>query len=52
MGELKFSMYFKWSVTVGIEYDGQIIIRMPLLAIHISLSKHAKGIEIFGWSRY
>ena len=51
MGELKFSMYFKWQIAVGIEYDGQIIIRMPFITTHISLSKYAKGFEIFGWYR-
>jgi hypothetical protein len=51
MGELKFSMYFKWQIAVGIEYDGQIIIRVPFVTTHISLSKYAKGFEIFGWYR-
>jgi len=51
MGELKFSMYFKWQIAVGIEYDGQIIIRVPFITTHISLSKYAKGFEIFGWYR-
>ena len=51
MGELKFSMYFKWQIAVGIEYDGQIIIRVPFITSHISLSKNAKGFEIFGWYR-
>ena len=51
MGELKFSMYFKWQIAVGIEYDGQIIIRVPFITTHISLSKYAKGFEIFVWYR-
>ena len=51
MGELKFSMYFKWQIAVGIEYNGQIIIRVPFITTHISLSKNAKGFEIFGWYR-
>ncbi len=49
MGEFKFSVYAKWQIGFAICYDyGQILIKLPLLTAHISLSKYAKGIEIFG----
>jgi len=52
MGEYKFSVYAKWQLGFSIEYNGQIIVRLPFMDIHFSLSKYAKGIEIFGryWS--
>jgi len=52
MGEYKFSVYAKWQLGFSIEYNGQIIVRLPFIDIHFSLSKYAKGIEIFGryWS--
>ena len=53
MGEYKFSVYAKWQLGLSIEYNGQIIIGLPFMDIHFSLSKYAKGIEIFGkyWSQ-
>jgi len=33
---------------LSILYDGQIVIRLPFMDIHFSISKHAKGVEIFG----
>jgi hypothetical protein len=52
MGEYKFSVYAKWQLGFLIQYNGQIIIGLPFMDIHFSLSKYAKGIEIFGryWS--
>lgn len=49
MGEYKFSMYFKKQIALGIEFNGQIIIIIPFVNIHISISKHSKGVEIFGF---
>ena len=44
MGEYRFSIYFKYSLGLNISYEyGQILLRIPFLTIHISLSKDAKG---------
>lgn len=48
MGEYKFSMYFKKQIALGIQFNGQIIIIVPFINIHISISKYSKGVEIFG----
>jgi hypothetical protein len=49
MGEYKFSVYAKWQLCLGISYEyGQVLIRLPFVTMHISLSKNAEGVEIFG----
>lgn len=48
MQELRFSTYFRWQIGFGIEYDYQIIIRIPFITAHISFAKDAKGVELFG----
>ena len=49
MGEYRFAIYFKFhfGATIGLEY-GQIVVRLPLLSIHISKNKNASGIYLFG----
>lgn len=49
MQELKLGVYFQWQIWLCIGYRyGQINIDVPLLTIHISLSKDASGYEILG----
>ena len=48
MGEYRFSAYAKCQIGFGIEYDGQLVIRAPFVEIRFALSKHAKGVLIFG----
>ena len=43
MGEYRISIYWKWQVAIGIEYDGQIVIDIPFVEIRIATSKDAKG---------
>jgi len=51
MGEYKFSIYAKWSFGLNLSYEyGQILLRVPFLTFHFSLSKYAKGVELFGKS--
>ena len=49
MQELKLGIYFQWQIGLCFSYRyGQINIDIPFMTIHLSLSKHAKGFEIFG----
>jgi len=50
MGEFRFSIYAKWQLGLSISYDGQIVFRLPFIDIRIAVSKHAKGVLIFGVS--
>jgi hypothetical protein len=48
MGEYRFSVYAKWSFGFNLSYEyGQILLSVPFLTLHFSLSKYAKGIYIF-----
>jgi hypothetical protein len=48
MGEYKFSIYAKWSFGFNLSYEyGQILLRVPFLVIHFSLSKYATGYCLF-----
>jgi len=48
-GEYRFSVYSKWSIGLNISYTyGQLIITIPFIDIHLSFSKHAEGILLFG----
>ena len=47
MGEFKFEIYLVWQIGLSLGYDGQIVIRLPLLEVRFSVSKRAKGINIF-----
>ena len=49
MGEYRFSVYAKWQLGFSIAYDRQIILALPFMDVHFSISKDAKGVEIFGW---
>jgi hypothetical protein len=42
-------MYAKWQLGFSILFDGQIVLGLPFVDIRFSISKHAKGVEIFGW---
>lgn len=45
----RFSVYGKWSLGFNISYEyEQVIIRIPFIDIHISVSNYAEGILIFG----
>lgn len=48
MGEYRFSVYAKWQLGVSVAFDGQIILGLPFMNIHFAISKHARGVEIFG----
>lgn len=50
MGEsYRFSLYGKWSMGINFSYEyRQLIIRVPFIDIHVSFSKYAHGIFIFG----
>lgn len=49
MQELRLSSYFFWQFGFCIAYRyGQINIDLPFVTLHISLSKDARGYEIFG----
>lgn len=48
MGEYRFSVYAKWQLGLSISFDGQIVLCLPFIDIRLSISKHAKGVEIFG----
>jgi hypothetical protein len=47
MGEYRFSVYGKWQIGFSIKFDGQIVLSIPFVDIRLSISKQAKGIEIF-----
>jgi hypothetical protein len=47
MGEYRFSVYAKWQITLGLRYDGQIVIQLPFSEIRIAISKHARGTNLF-----
>lgn len=48
MGEYRFSIYGKWSLSIGVSYEyGQILVRLPFMVIHVSINKYAKGYNIF-----
>ena len=48
MGEYRFSVYAKWQFGLSISYEyRQLILRMPVITMHFSFSKDAKGVEIF-----
>jgi hypothetical protein len=49
MGEYRFSVYAKWQLGLSIAFDGQIVIGLPFMDVRFAISKHAKGVEIFGW---
>lgn len=49
MGEYRFSVYAKWQLGLSISFDGQIVLRLPFMDVRLAISKHAKGVEIFGW---
>ena len=53
MGEYKFSIYAKWSFGFNLSYEyGQILLKVPFLVIHFSLSKHATGYCLFDkWTK-
>ena len=48
MGEYRFSVYTKWQLGLAIEFDGQIIIKLPFVDIRFAVSKYASGFYIFG----
>jgi hypothetical protein len=48
MGENRFSVYAKWQLGLSIGFDGQIFLILPFLEVRFSISKEAKGMEIFG----
>jgi hypothetical protein len=48
MGEYKFSVYLKWQLGLSIKFDGQIVVGLPFMDVRFSISKHSKGVEIFG----
>ena len=51
MGEYRFSIYAKWSLGLNLSYEyGQILLTIPFVTMHFSLSKYAKGYELFGRS--
>ena len=43
MGEYRLSVYGKWQITLGICYDGQIVIQLPFLEVRVAISKTAHG---------
>jgi hypothetical protein len=43
MGEYRLGIYWRWSLTIGISYDGQILIQIPFVDVRISVSDNAKG---------
>lgn len=48
MGEYKFSIYTKWSFGFNLSYEyGQILLRIPFLQLHFSISKYAVGYNLF-----
>jgi len=47
MGEYRLSIYRKWQITLGICYDGQIVIQLPFVVIRISISKNAYGTNLW-----
>jgi hypothetical protein len=49
MGEYRFSVYAKWQLGLSISFDGQIVLGLPFMDVRFAISKHAKGVEIFGW---
>ena len=49
MGEYRFSVYAKWQLALSFSFDGQIVLGLPFMDVRFAISKHAKGVEIFGW---
>lgn len=52
MGEYKLSIYARWQLGLSISYDGQIVIGLPFMNIHIATNKEASGYLIFGKEIY
>jgi len=52
MGEYRLSIYARWQLGLSISFDGQIVIGLPFMNIHIAVSKEAQGFLIFGRDFY
>lgn len=49
MGQLRFSMYAHWQIGAMIKVDEYSIdVQLPFITMHFAVTKHAKGIELFG----
>jgi hypothetical protein len=49
MGQYRFSIYAHWQIGLMIKIDEYSVdINLPFVTMHIAISKHAKGIELFG----
>jgi hypothetical protein len=50
MEQYRFSIYAHWQIGFIIAIDKYSIdILLPFITMHIAISKHAKGVEIFNW---
>jgi len=49
MGQYRFSVYAHWQIGLMVKLDDYSLdISLPFMTMHIAISKHAKGVEIFG----
>lgn len=49
MGQLRFAVYAHWQIGLLLKVDRYSIdIHLLFVSMHIAVTKHAKGIEIFG----
>jgi hypothetical protein len=49
MGQYRFSVYAHWQIGLMVKFDEYSLdISLPFMTMHIAISKHAKGVEIFG----
>lgn len=47
MGEYRFSVYSKWQIGLSISFNGQIVIGLPFVDIHIAIRREARGYNFF-----
>lgn len=47
MGEYRFSVYAKWQIGFNLEYNGQIVLKVPFIDIHFAIRKNAYGYNLF-----
>ena len=49
MGQYRFSVYAHWQLGLMVKLDEYSLdISLPFITIHIAITKHAKGVYIFG----
>lgn len=46
MGEYRFSVYAKWQLGISLQYNGQLVLSLPFMDIHLAIRKNAYGYNL------